>query len=194
MILMDNRVYPPSREDTPSRPSSTPHPAAGRSHLNHSRPPVCSLLLKPPPLLRHHPFLPFLDQAVRYICWWTLFKSFIFKARCLESLQYSRTLLQPVGFWLLLSGASSTWTRNSSFTPTISHHTNGHLQHHPPMPHPTHYCKYTPLLELQVNTHSYKVGDFWHRCFFFQGQSIVNSPFSPLFPTIQVRSLVIKLL
>uniref|UniRef100_A0A8D3CBC5 Mothers against decapentaplegic homolog n=1 Tax=Scophthalmus maximus TaxID=52904 RepID=A0A8D3CBC5_SCOMX len=35
--------------------------------------------------------------------------------------------------------ASATWSRNSSFTPNIPHHTNGHLQHHPPMPHPTHY-------------------------------------------------------
>ncbi|KAF6729472.1 Mothers against decapentaplegic-like protein 4 [Oryzias melastigma] len=37
------------------------------------------------------------------------------------------------------SNASSNWSRNSSFTPSIPHHTNGHLQHHPPMPHPTHY-------------------------------------------------------
>ncbi|TMS04038.1 Mothers against decapentaplegic-like protein 4 [Larimichthys crocea] len=35
--------------------------------------------------------------------------------------------------------ASTTWSRNSNFTPNIPHHTNGHLQHHPPMPHPTHY-------------------------------------------------------
>uniref|UniRef100_A0A8C2WHI5 Mothers against decapentaplegic homolog n=1 Tax=Cyclopterus lumpus TaxID=8103 RepID=A0A8C2WHI5_CYCLU len=40
---------------------------------------------------------------------------------------------------LLLLGASSTWSRNNSFTSNIPHHTNGHLQHHPPMPHPTHY-------------------------------------------------------
>uniref|UniRef100_A0A668RJK2 Mothers against decapentaplegic homolog n=1 Tax=Oreochromis aureus TaxID=47969 RepID=A0A668RJK2_OREAU len=32
--------------------------------------------------------------------------------------------------------ATSTWPRNG-FTPTIPHHSNGHLQHHPPIPHPT---------------------------------------------------------
>uniref|UniRef100_A0A8C7CYL8 Mothers against decapentaplegic homolog n=1 Tax=Oncorhynchus kisutch TaxID=8019 RepID=A0A8C7CYL8_ONCKI len=37
------------------------------------------------------------------------------------------------------SHATSTWTRNSSFTPNMPHHQNGHLQHHPPMPPPGHY-------------------------------------------------------
>lgn len=41
-------------------------------------------------------------------------------------------------------GASSTWSRNTSFPPNIPHHTNGHLQHHPPMPHPAHYCEPVP--------------------------------------------------
>ncbi|XP_016112470.1 mothers against decapentaplegic homolog 4-like [Sinocyclocheilus grahami] len=36
---------------------------------------------------------------------------------------------------------SSSWTRNSNFTPTVPHHQNGHLQHHPPMTHPAHYCE-----------------------------------------------------
>uniref|UniRef100_A0A669CTC2 Mothers against decapentaplegic homolog n=1 Tax=Oreochromis niloticus TaxID=8128 RepID=A0A669CTC2_ORENI len=39
---------------------------------------------------------------------------------------------------VLSSDATSTWPRNG-FTPTIPHHSNGHLQHHPPIPHPAHY-------------------------------------------------------
>ncbi|KAG5841462.1 hypothetical protein ANANG_G00199750 [Anguilla anguilla] len=39
--------------------------------------------------------------------------------------------------------ATSAWPRNSSFPPSMPHHQNGHLQHHPPMPHP-HYCEYHP--------------------------------------------------
>uniref|UniRef100_A0A674NT64 SMAD family member 4a n=1 Tax=Takifugu rubripes TaxID=31033 RepID=A0A674NT64_TAKRU len=34
------------------------------------------------------------------------------------------------------------WSRNSSFTPAVPQHQNGHLQHHPPMPHTGHYCKW----------------------------------------------------
>lgn len=52
---------------------------------------------------------------------------------------------------LPLSGASSTWSRSSSFTPTIPHHTNGHLQHHPPMPNHPHYCE-KPLLPASLVT------------------------------------------
>uniref|UniRef100_A0A673IXP1 Mothers against decapentaplegic homolog n=1 Tax=Sinocyclocheilus rhinocerous TaxID=307959 RepID=A0A673IXP1_9TELE len=37
------------------------------------------------------------------------------------------------------TNTSSSWTRNSNFTPTVPHHQNGHLQHHPPMTHPAHY-------------------------------------------------------
>ncbi|KAG8131249.1 putative Mothers against decapentaplegic-like protein, partial [Naja naja] len=40
--------------------------------------------------------------------------------------------------------STTTWTgsRTAAYTPTIPHHQNGHLQHHPPMPHPGHYCKH----------------------------------------------------
>uniref|UniRef100_A0A673J1I7 Mothers against decapentaplegic homolog n=1 Tax=Sinocyclocheilus rhinocerous TaxID=307959 RepID=A0A673J1I7_9TELE len=40
------------------------------------------------------------------------------------------------------TNTSSSWTRNSNFTPTVPHHQNGHLQHHPPMTHPAHYCEF----------------------------------------------------
>ncbi|XP_039423235.1 mothers against decapentaplegic homolog 4 isoform X1 [Corvus cornix cornix] len=41
--------------------------------------------------------------------------------------------------------STTTWTgsRTAAYTPTIPHHQNGHLQHHPPM-HPGHYCKQAP--------------------------------------------------
>ncbi|NXE95971.1 SMAD4 protein, partial [Menura novaehollandiae] len=42
----------------------------------------------------------------------------------------------------LFADSTTTWTgsRTAAYTPTIPHHQNGHLQHHPPM-HPGHYCK-----------------------------------------------------
>ncbi|XP_039423237.1 mothers against decapentaplegic homolog 4 isoform X2 [Corvus cornix cornix] len=43
------------------------------------------------------------------------------------------------------TNSTTTWTgsRTAAYTPTIPHHQNGHLQHHPPM-HPGHYCKQAP--------------------------------------------------
>ncbi|XP_076876704.1 mothers against decapentaplegic homolog 4a isoform X3 [Brachyhypopomus gauderio] len=38
------------------------------------------------------------------------------------------------------TNATPTWTRSGSFTAGVPHHQNGHLQHHPPMHHPAHYC------------------------------------------------------
>ncbi|KAM9510156.1 mothers against decapentaplegic homolog 4-like isoform 4-T4 [Guaruba guarouba] len=40
------------------------------------------------------------------------------------------------------TNTTTTWTgsRTAAYTPTLPHHQNGHLQHHPPM-HPGHYCK-----------------------------------------------------
>lgn len=42
----------------------------------------------------------------------------------------------------VFADSTTTWTgsRTAAYTPTIPHHQNGHLQHHPPM-HPGHYCK-----------------------------------------------------
>ncbi|XP_013930923.1 PREDICTED: mothers against decapentaplegic homolog 4 [Thamnophis sirtalis] len=44
--------------------------------------------------------------------------------------------------------STTTWTgsRTAAYTPTIPHHQNGHLQHHPPMPHPGHYCKHARVI------------------------------------------------
>uniref|UniRef100_A0A3B4CRC8 Mothers against decapentaplegic homolog n=1 Tax=Pygocentrus nattereri TaxID=42514 RepID=A0A3B4CRC8_PYGNA len=44
------------------------------------------------------------------------------------------------------TNATSTWTRNSNFTPNVPHPQNGHIQHHPPMHHPGHYCESDSLI------------------------------------------------
>uniref|UniRef100_A0A672LGB5 Mothers against decapentaplegic homolog n=1 Tax=Sinocyclocheilus grahami TaxID=75366 RepID=A0A672LGB5_SINGR len=49
------------------------------------------------------------------------------------------------------ANTSSSWTRNSNFTPTVPHHQNGHLQHHPPMTHPAHYCENTLSSSLELH-------------------------------------------
>ncbi|NXP64185.1 SMAD4 protein, partial [Chloropsis cyanopogon] len=45
--------------------------------------------------------------------------------------------------------STTSWTgsRTAAYTPSIPHHQNGHLQHHPPM-HPGHYCKHRPRAAL----------------------------------------------
>lgn len=50
---------------------------------------------------------------------------------------------RPWVFFLADSTTSWTGSRTAAYTPTIPHHQNGHLQHHPPM-HPGHYCKHLP--------------------------------------------------
>lgn len=52
----------------------------------------------------------------------------------------------------VLVDSTTTWTgsRTAPYTPNMSHHQNGHLQHHPPMPHPGHYCKFTLIFSLPL--------------------------------------------
>lgn len=168
---MDNRVCPLLRVGTLSRPSSILHPAAAHLPPNHSQPPTCSRLPRTPPLLPHRPSLPLLlDQAVSYSCKslpcvsvcicsmrvycphfililyiFTSNHFLVLILTCWGSMLKFCTLYLSCGsltFVLLFSpGATSSWPRNNSFTPSIPHHTNGHLQHHPPMPHPAHFCK-----------------------------------------------------
>ncbi|TNM91975.1 hypothetical protein fugu_018987 [Takifugu bimaculatus] len=55
-----------------------------------------------------------------------------------------------------------TGVRNSSFTPAVPQHQNGHLQHHPPMPHTGHYWPVANEIAFQppISNHP---GEYRHR-------------------------------
>ncbi|KAJ8285282.1 hypothetical protein GJAV_G00025020 [Gymnothorax javanicus] len=63
--------------------------------------------------------------------------------------------------------ATSTWTRNSSFPPGVSHHQNGHLQHHPPMPHP-HYWSVHNEMAFQPPISNHPAPDYWCSIAYFE--------------------------
>lgn len=73
--------------------------------------------------------------------------------------------------------ASSTWSRNSSFTPNIPHHTNGHLQHHPPMPHPAHYWPVHNELAFQPPISNHPAPDYWCSIAYFEMDVQVGETF-----------------
>uniref|UniRef100_A0A8C8JCY3 Mothers against decapentaplegic homolog n=1 Tax=Oncorhynchus tshawytscha TaxID=74940 RepID=A0A8C8JCY3_ONCTS len=70
--------------------------------------------------------------------------------------------------------ATSTWTRNSSFMPNMPQHQNGHLQHHPPMPHPGHYCE-TEFGVLLLR--SVAAPDYWCSTAYFEMDVQVGETF-----------------
>ncbi|XP_056151889.1 mothers against decapentaplegic homolog 4-like [Lampris incognitus] len=73
--------------------------------------------------------------------------------------------------------ASSTWSRNSSFTPNMPHHTNGHLQHHPPMPHPGHYWPVHNELAFQPPISNHPAPDYWCSIAYFEMDVQVGETF-----------------
>ncbi|KAJ8262638.1 hypothetical protein COCON_G00150950 [Conger conger] len=72
--------------------------------------------------------------------------------------------------------ATSTWTRNSSFTPTIPHHQNGHLQHHPPVPHP-HYWPVHNDMAFQPPISNHPAPDYWCSIAYFEMDVQVGETF-----------------
>uniref|UniRef100_A0A3Q3VVH4 Mothers against decapentaplegic homolog n=1 Tax=Mola mola TaxID=94237 RepID=A0A3Q3VVH4_MOLML len=77
----------------------------------------------------------------------------------------------------ILPGASSTWPGNSSFTPNTSHHTNGHLQHHPPVPHPAHYWPVHNELAFQPPISNHPAPDYWCSIAYFEMDVQVGETF-----------------
>uniref|UniRef100_A0A668AZR1 Mothers against decapentaplegic homolog n=1 Tax=Myripristis murdjan TaxID=586833 RepID=A0A668AZR1_9TELE len=73
--------------------------------------------------------------------------------------------------------ASSTWSRNNSFTPNMPHHTNGHLQHHPPMPHPGHYWPVHNELAFQPPISNHPAPDYWCSIAYFEMDVQVGETF-----------------
>ncbi|CAL1615862.1 unnamed protein product [Knipowitschia caucasica] len=72
-------------------------------------------------------------------------------------------------------GSGSTWPQ--SFTPNIPHHPNGHLQHHPPMPHPGHYWPVHNELAFQPPISNHPAPDYWCSIAYFEMDVQVGETF-----------------
>ncbi|XP_023692337.1 mothers against decapentaplegic homolog 4 isoform X3 [Paramormyrops kingsleyae] len=79
----------------------------------------------------------------------------------------------PVGS----ANPTSPWTRNGSFTPNMSHHPNGHLQHHPPMAHPSHYWSVHNEIAFQPPISNHPAPDYWCSIAYFEMDVQVGETF-----------------
>ncbi|KAI1905132.1 hypothetical protein AGOR_G00012970 [Albula goreensis] len=90
------------------------------------------------------------------------------------SQQNGFTAAQPATYH---HSANSTWTRSNSFTPNIPHHQNGHLQHHPPMPHPGHYWPVHNEIAFQPPISNHPAPDYWCSIAYFEMDVQVGETF-----------------
>ncbi|XP_039945003.1 mothers against decapentaplegic homolog 4 isoform X1 [Hirundo rustica] len=74
--------------------------------------------------------------------------------------------------------STTTWTgsRTAAYTPTISHHQNGHLQHHPPM-HPGHYWPVHNELAFQPPISNHPAPEYWCSIAYFEMDVQVGETF-----------------
>ncbi|XP_020666705.1 mothers against decapentaplegic homolog 4 isoform X1 [Pogona vitticeps] len=75
--------------------------------------------------------------------------------------------------------STTTWTgsRTAAYTPTIPHHQNGHLQHHPPMPHPGHYWPVHNELAFQPPISNHPAPEYWCSIAYFEMDVQVGETF-----------------
>ncbi|XP_069819245.1 mothers against decapentaplegic homolog 4 isoform X1 [Dendropsophus ebraccatus] len=75
--------------------------------------------------------------------------------------------------------STTTWTgsRTAPYTPNMSHHQNGHLQHHPPMPHPGHYWPVHNELAFQPPISNHPAPDYWCSIAYFEMDVQVGETF-----------------
>nr|XP_032600579.1 mothers against decapentaplegic homolog 4 isoform X5 [Taeniopygia guttata] len=76
------------------------------------------------------------------------------------------------------SNSTTTWTgsRTAAYTPTIPHHQNGHLQHHPPM-HPGHYWPVHNELAFQPPISNHPAPEYWCSIAYFEMDVQVGETF-----------------
>ncbi|XP_056322605.1 mothers against decapentaplegic homolog 4a isoform X1 [Danio aesculapii] len=72
---------------------------------------------------------------------------------------------------------TSTWSRNSNFTPSVPHHQNGHLQHHPPMAHPAHYWPVHNEIAFQPPISNHPAPEYWCSIAYFEMDVQVGETF-----------------
>uniref|UniRef100_A0A671YA90 Mothers against decapentaplegic homolog n=1 Tax=Sparus aurata TaxID=8175 RepID=A0A671YA90_SPAAU len=75
------------------------------------------------------------------------------------------------------SNPNSNWSRNSSFTPAVPQHQNGHLQHHPPMPHTGHYWPVTNEIAFQPPISNHPAPEYWCSIAYFEMDVQVGETF-----------------
>ncbi|KAM9455458.1 mothers against decapentaplegic homolog 4a isoform 2-T3 [Clarias gariepinus] len=73
--------------------------------------------------------------------------------------------------------ATSTWTRSSSFTPSVPPQQNGHIQHHPPMHHPAHYWPVHNEIAFQPPISNHPAPDYWCSIAYFEMDVQVGETF-----------------
>uniref|UniRef100_A0A8C2B068 Mothers against decapentaplegic homolog n=1 Tax=Cyprinus carpio TaxID=7962 RepID=A0A8C2B068_CYPCA len=64
-------------------------------------------------------------------------------------------------------GAPSSWPRGSSIPPSVPHQ-NGHLQHHPPLPHTGHFWSVHNELAFQPPISTHPAPDYWCSIAYFE--------------------------
>ncbi|XP_009868559.1 PREDICTED: mothers against decapentaplegic homolog 4 [Apaloderma vittatum] len=76
------------------------------------------------------------------------------------------------------TNSTTTWTgsRTAAYTPTIPHHQNGHLQHHPPM-HPGHYWPVHNELAFQPPISNHPAPEYWCSIAYFEMDVQVGETF-----------------
>ncbi|XP_071433880.1 mothers against decapentaplegic homolog 4-like isoform X5 [Pithys albifrons albifrons] len=76
------------------------------------------------------------------------------------------------------TNSTTTWSgsRTAAYTPTIPHHQNGHLQHHPPM-HPGHYWPVHNELAFQPPISNHPAPDYWCSIAYFEMDVQVGETF-----------------
>uniref|UniRef100_A0AAY4BLP7 Mothers against decapentaplegic homolog n=1 Tax=Denticeps clupeoides TaxID=299321 RepID=A0AAY4BLP7_9TELE len=93
---------------------------------------------------------------------------------------------------MILTGAPSGWTRGGTFTPPVPHHQNGHVQHHPPMPHPGAYWPVPSDVAFQLPISNHPAPDYWCSIAYFEMDVQVGETFKvpSSCPTVTVDGYV----
>uniref|UniRef100_A0A096LS28 Mothers against decapentaplegic homolog n=1 Tax=Poecilia formosa TaxID=48698 RepID=A0A096LS28_POEFO len=77
----------------------------------------------------------------------------------------------------VLTDPTPNWSRNSSFPPAVPPHQNGHLQHHPPMPHTGHYWPVTNEIAFQPPISNHPAPEYWCSIAYFEMDVQVGETF-----------------
>lgn len=124
----------PHQDQVHQNPSAAPHFSPHRREAVQFQP-LLSLALMLDPQVRHHTKKQSNNEnqnvvKVSILC------------HCTSGFRSSWHKFVNSHYEFIFTDPPPNWSRNSSFTPAVPQHQNGHLQHHPPMPHTGHYCEY----------------------------------------------------